>query len=958
LDSFTLSDGYRKCFAYGTGYIPPNTDADESQAEGNEVGESLNEDDEDINVSKDKRSKNLILYGKDLTLYVAIRRNGDNEIAVAEKAVSGKAKNAPLMQLGYGELCFVRESFYMSEKVKKVLSESSEYLNTWDRYSNMESETLFFRARSVGLIKHHPPVPDKDSFIVNLTDESTIDKLSIGDSLAFSDSIPSYIENEDMTWAEYSEALSSKKIWMESQNADVAAINKGTNSVTVKTKPGQMPTLPYLSVNIIGDAMQIISRENARKAIMDGQCAMPMLGLILEGVGTSQVSGASAARKVNRIPTMSAFIKDKIFSTNPPTDTQTSAIEIALNTPDIAVIQGPPGTGKTTVITAIIERLNEMFDKREDIRGKVLVTSFQHDAVENVIRRLRINSLPTVKFGNRSGQTDNEFNIEKMIDEWCDETAGKIQAKNTHINYTEEMREFERLFRFYEMSPGDQTALAFLKFAKKLAITDELAEQTEEIIDTFGEKDYKRFDVKSAVQRLRVTETGFCDDGTETAIALYDELELILDGGDNEHAEILQTLRNAVQTDGPPSSELLVKLRKIRRSLLEKMMTQSVYKTEKPRADIVELYNALKKCLRKPQNEVDGILLDFLSELEYNPTSVKKALTDYGFVFSASAQQSVGKDIEKAKNKDITYDTVIVDEAARANPGALMIPLTQAKRRIILVGDHRQLPHMFDDEIVEKLQEENADFNIESIKTSMFEQLWNSAKKLESSDGIRRTVTLDAQYRMHPLLGNFVNDNFYMPHGEYFASPLEGSNFQQDLFASPCVWMDVKHKAGGEKRLGTSRTRAAEADVIVRKIKELASRESGKDLSYGVISFYSAQVALIKSRLDEGLRDKVRVGSVDAFQGMEFDIIFLSIVRTQKDMPGELPANNDKNIGRKYFGFMMVKNRLCVAVSRQKKVLVAVGNSDMFRNAIAAEYVPEMKKYYELCVENGGVIDV
>ena len=33
---------------------------------------------------------------------------------------------------------------------------------------------------------------------------------------------------------------------------------------------------------------------------------------------------------------------------------------MALDTPDIALIQGPPGTGKTTVIRAIVERLDEL----------------------------------------------------------------------------------------------------------------------------------------------------------------------------------------------------------------------------------------------------------------------------------------------------------------------------------------------------------------------------------------------------------------------------------------------------------------------------------------------------------------------------------------------------------------------------------------------------------------------
>ncbi len=60
----------------------------------------------------------------------------------------------------------------------------------------------------------------------------------------------------------------------------------------------------------------------------------------------------------------------KIFSKNPPTPNQIEAIDIALNTPDIAIVQGPPGTGKTTIVTAIIERLNELSDKSEKTKRR------------------------------------------------------------------------------------------------------------------------------------------------------------------------------------------------------------------------------------------------------------------------------------------------------------------------------------------------------------------------------------------------------------------------------------------------------------------------------------------------------------------------------------------------------------------------------------------------------------
>src|SRR5690606_34405120 len=108
----------------------------------------------------------------------------------------------------------------------------------------------------------------------------------------------------------------------------------------------------------------------------------------------------------------------------------------------------------------------------------------------------------------------------------------------------------------------------------------------------------------------------------------------------------------------------------------------------------------------------------------------------------------------------LQYGTVIVDEAARASPRDLMIPMVQAKDRIILVGDHRQLPHIVDEALLQQMEQESDDIHSDikekfnqHITSSMFQYLFHRAKQLEQQDGTPRTITLDAQYRSHPLLG-------------------------------------------------------------------------------------------------------------------------------------------------------------------------------------------------------------
>ena len=102
---------------------------------------------------------------------------------------------------------------------------------------------------------------------------------------------------------------------------------------------------------------------------------MPQPGMILEN---REVITA----RYGTHPSLTPIVKE-VFNYN-QTDKQAEAVDVAINTPDIALIQGPPGTGKTKVISAIVKRLQEISDKNQAPAGELLVCSEQHDAVENV----------------------------------------------------------------------------------------------------------------------------------------------------------------------------------------------------------------------------------------------------------------------------------------------------------------------------------------------------------------------------------------------------------------------------------------------------------------------------------------------------------------------------------------------------------------------------------------------
>lgn len=879
--------------------------------------------------------------------------------------------------------------------MSQLTKETGSYLKQWDEYGAIEGEMLLARAKIVGRMDYHGT--EQTTKGVKFFVSSIPNHLTEGDGIEITSDMPLYLQNPSITWDEYSKALEDefaakkdlKKSGSDNNAASVYApiLNLSKTSIEL-----DLPSIPagqmFLILSINGDKIQIERRMRARSAILEGRCANPLLGLLIEEGGT-----LPDIQRVTKLKPLTSFVKEKIFK-HPPTDRQVEAIDVALNTPDIALIQGPPGTGKTTVVTAILERLNEEYDKTKSIRGQILVSGFQHDAVENIVARLSVNALPTVKFGTRSG--DSEFTedaVTEKINKWCSSVAENIRNKNPHIAQTEDQVRLAELFVAYSLCPSKNNTVNLMERILDLprdVISEDITNEAEEIIKSL-EAELKPNDPSTLrlIRALRVSEAAFDDDGAARAVDLLDKVEnelSMLDVGVLEKA--------ARWRSGKPLS-FLPELKAMKESLLFRYLPSPDFRTEKPREDVLSLVATVSQLLEKKLNSTnkrDAILAEFLHELEDNPDGVREAVEDYNFVYAATTQQAAGSAIRRAKTKfsedTVKYDTVIIDEAARTSPRDLLIPMSQAEKRIILVGDHRQLPHLIDEEVARALEGDGSSgpqVEVDFVKRSMFEYLFNRLKKLEEKDGIRRTVTLDAQYRTHPLLGEFTSENFYRKYNEGYRSPLSEKHFEHNLQGidnKAAVWIDVPASQGKEAVLSSrSRQRIPEAKVIAGYVSKWINSPEGSGLSFGIISFYKAQVyavyeALKQYNITEHAQDgtwqiatgyrflengeeRLRVGTVDAFQGMEFDIVLLSMVRSQdmNALPPRIRNEKDyKKKQQKIFGHLMSENRLCVSMSRQKKVLAIVGDRLLANTQIASDAVPALKNFYDLCNEQGVIL--
>jgi len=307
----------------------------------------------------------------------------------------------------------------------------------------------------------------------------------------------------------------------------------------------------------------------------------------------------------------------------------------------------------------------------------------------------------------------------------------------------------------------------------------------------------------------------------------------------------------------------------------------------------------------------------------------------------------------------------------------LLIPLSLAERRIILVGDHRQLPHLLDPDVERELELSAHDEVENVLRRSLFEKLFRELQALERRDGIKRTATLDVQYRMHPVLGRFISERFYEPHGVTIRSVRGESEFAHNVTLSngvslagkPAAWIELPHARAPEKA-GRSKRRPVEARRVAQEAWHIL--EENPELTLGVITFYAAQreeifAALsrlgLTERYDDGAyrvleqwrrtpsgRERLRVGTVDAFQGMEFDVVLLSLTRSNR------VTGSSEAARRRRYGFLLLENRLCVAMSRQQRLLVVVGDPAMAEGPAAWEAVPALAAFKQLCEGPHGTI--
>lgn len=772
---------------------------------------------------------------------------------------------------------------------------------------------------------------------------------------------------------------------------------RGQTLVLETNRRERPPQEGYVYLSLAGQRTAHKRRIKARQLIDSGQ-GVPTLKALLQDLPTP-------TQRPSKMEALTPYARAS-FHQGKPTDRQTEALKVALNTPDIAIIIGPPGTGKTQVIAALERRLSED-NQGQMLAQQVLISSYQHDAVENALERTDVYGLPAIKIGgSRRREGANP------VRNWCARQLELVgvqceQAIQTQPDYVT-LLELEGLLTTLqvlgalpEVRPAKldrlETLLKQLAQRVRLRLPSQWwdnwldARQESESTSTpqGGLNERQRLRYRRQVRALRTLPESFLDDGQQQATQIQASL--------GTHPGLLSTTDQALleraRSTRDAAPELLPKLAELQKQLLDRLRPTELSVAQRSRLpepmmkQLKELEKELAEKLSATRLSRPAVLTRYASALEEQPERVKAAVERYSSVVGATCQQAASRQMALLKDgsedvlSGLRFDSVVIDEAARANPLDLFVPMALARRRIILVGDPRQLPHLLDSEIEEEIHAERGlQVDSDVYKQSLFERLCRQLEQRRADDGFSRVVMLDTQFRMHPRLGDFVSQWFYERPGlGAVKSGRPASDFAPTVpgfGAAVAAWIDVPADQGREERHGTSRRRVVEAKRVTQEVKRLLD-ELPADMSLGVITFYAAQRDAIFEALarlglseksEQGWRvlpafatspsgaERLRIGTVDAFQGKEFDVVLLSTVRSNRAAVN-LPAHQDEAdeaferqaSGR--YGHLRSANRLNVAMSRQRRLLVAVGDEQMFRGEVAQRCVPEMHAFLQLCDE-------
>lgn len=607
----------------------------------------------------------------------------------------------------------------------------------------------------------------------------------------------------------------------------------------------------------------------------------------------------------------------------PPTPSQVKAIDSGAGSDDYTLVLGPPGTGKTTVILQWV--------KYFAAQGKrVLVTSQNNKAVDNVLERLaEEDDFECLRIGNENKISscleditlDNKAaKLQERMFSSADETLKVLEQQLAHIKgLIVSKDEIIEQLDAAELAQNDHTHHS----NTLLELKDSLAEVEQDIVlknntleqlsEQINEIQQKQWPIFKSVSRWL--------NNKKISLINYRINKVNFKAGELKGQR--SQLGNAIEETESKINEAHYLMDRIHGQI------EGYFKQVTSLIDDIHIPGSRGKRVTKFE-------MQRLDKLLVKVSSIHTNLTEWFNKLKTERQQALYKILmenvnvvgatciginTKALFRELDFDVVIVDEAGQIQLHNLIVPLSRANKAI-LVGDHKQLPPVVSDEVLEEVEAKDFGDYKDLYRLSWFEHLWNDAPE-------DRKIMLDTQFRCPSMISDFVSEAFY--EGKYFAGV--GMDKKKPLLSycpQPMIWIDTTwlqekaEKATSEDGRAVVQDNVCETELVIALLKASIKEmpELAENREVGIIVPYANHVKAIQKAIRrEQKRGQLSelimplnelVASVDSFQGQERDLIIFTFTRSNRQ--GKV-------------GFLSDWRRLNVAQTRAKKQLVMIGDS-------------------------------
>ena len=340
--------------------------------------------------------------------------------------------------------------------------------------------------------------------------------------------------------------------------------------------------------------------------------------------------------------------------------------------------------------------------------------------------------------------------------------------------------------------------------------------------------------------------------------------------------------------------------------------------------DILKEQVALLCEIADQYNEVQGELAHMFKQRDAHTIASKRVVA-----CTTTAAAKYTQELQVASR-----DIILVEEAGEILESHVLTSFGTQTQQLVLIGDHKQL----------RPKVNNHDLSVEKgdgydLNRSLFERLILKGFPHQ---------TLVQQHRMRPTISALVRSLTYpdLTDAPRTLDRPDLRGFQNNLmFISHSNLEDDAKDTANWKDEGpmSSKQNGFEVEMVLKCVRYLAQQGYGTD-DIVVLTPYLGQLKLLKQRLstenDPILNDldtfdlvraglmqpqtananqrKIRLATIDNYQGEESDIVVVSLTRSNP---------------RHDIGFMSEPERLNVLLSRARDALILIGNPETFLKA-------------------------